>query len=96
MEKPAVDDLIRELFDVYSLLFKALDVVTHAKTVPFKWICQLSYEVLDFEADHWSVFTLDGDLHEEMTKRYEELAELIADMMYGAEANSAEANEPES
>jgi hypothetical protein len=86
MEKPSVDDLIRELYDVYSLLFASLHIVVRGiQAVPFKEQMEFWQELYSFEGDHLPVLTGDGDIHERISTRVENLADLIADVMFEPE-----------
>ena len=86
MEKPSVDDLIRELYDVYSLLFAAMPVVVRGiQAAPFREQYNFWQELYGFEYDRSLVLTQDGDIHDAAGERVEQLAELIADMMYEPE-----------
>lgn len=89
MEKPAVDDLIRELYDVYSLLFASLRIVVcGTQTVPFRHQSHFWEELYSFEDSYRSVLARDGGIHENISDRHAQLAELIADMMYEPESES--------
>jgi hypothetical protein len=96
MEKPSADDLIRELYDVYSLLFASLRIVVRGiQAAPFREQYNFWQELLSFEEDRMLVLTQDGELHESVDKRQMQLAELISDMMYEPEPEPEQSNGPD-
>jgi len=87
MEKPPVDDLIRELYDVYSLLFASLHIVVRGiQAAPFREQFNFWGALHDFEGDRSIlVLTEDGNRDGEIEARHLELAKLISDMMFEPE-----------